>query len=280
MKITDREVNSFHGGYIGYHDEIDVKRTPIYYRLLFALAILIIPAGVIIGLYGASHGNISLFVYAILGTMIVEFPFIHLLLVLFDKIKYGKVRRELKIVGPILSGVSVLLLVGIILSRFVHFAIVCGAGVILIFYAIGIGLMIAGSNSLKQQQKNCTMSVWAVCSGYETLTPHLNILDDSDLNHAQNERIATAEVQRPIWEFDFNGETIHATPNHYEGKLKIVKDKQYKIYVNPENPQEVFCLENNNATFLLGMGKFWLIFCTFLFALTGVIAILLMRAFT
>ena len=275
MKIIDREKNSFSGGYIGYHDEIEIKKTPIYYRVMVVIALLIVAAGIIIALYGAEQGSVSLFVYTIFGTMIVEFPYIHLLLVLFDKIKYGKVRRELKIVGPMLSGVSIFLLIGVTLSFYINFFVILAVGIFLIFYAIGIGLVTAGSKILKRQQKNCTMSIWAVCSGYESLTPHLTILDDSDLNHAQNERIARVEVQRPIWEFDFNGETIHATPEHYEGKLKIVEGKQYKIFVNPDNPQEVFCLENDNATFLLGMGKFWLIFTTALLVIMCGIMILI-----
>ncbi|MDO5575415.1 MAG: hypothetical protein Q4G60_15705, partial [bacterium] len=76
MKITDREVNSFSGGYIGYHDEMDAKGTPLYFKLLFALAILIVPVGVIIGIFGMMLGNIGMFVLAILGTLIVEFPMI------------------------------------------------------------------------------------------------------------------------------------------------------------------------------------------------------------
>ena len=279
MKITERKVNLFRGNYVGYHDEMDAKGTPLYFKLLFALAILIVPVGVIIGIFGMMLGNIGMFVLSILGTLISEFLMIVLLLVLFDKIKYGKVRRELKIVGPIIVGVSAFLLIGIFLSRFVPFPIVLGVGILLVFYAIGIGLIIAGSNQLKKQRKNCTLPVWAVCSGYETLTPHLSILDAPNATYAQNQVFATAEVQRPIWEFDYNGTTIHATPEHYEGKLKIIKDKQYKIYVNPENPQEIYCDENDNAGFLLRMGKFWLIFCTIVFALTVGVMLLLMRTF-
>lgn len=277
MKITNRQENSFNGEYIGYHDEISFKSTPLYFKFLFFLTILVVPAGVLIGIYGAEHGYIELFCYAVLGTIIIEFPMIHLLLVLFDKIKYGEIRKELKIIGPILSGVSILLLIGIILSRFLHFAIICSTGIILIFYGIGIGLMKAGSNIVKQQKKNCTMPVLAVCSGYETLAPHLNILDESDATHAQNEIIATAEVRRPIWEFNLNGITIHAVPEHYEGNLKIVQNKQYKIFVNPQNPQEIYCNDNDNARFLLGMGKFWLIFTTAMVVLMGVGAFLIIH---
>ena len=157
-----------------------------------------------------------------------------------------------------------MLLIGVILSRFVSFVILCGGSIIFIFYAIGIGLMIAGSNITRKQRQNCTMPVYAVCSGLETLNPHLTVLDNPDATHAQNEVIATANVQRPIWQFDYNGVTIHAVPEHYEGKLKIEKDKQYKIFVNPDNPQEIYCNDNDNAQFLLRMAKFWLIFTTFM----------------
>lgn len=273
MKVTNRYKNEFDGSYIGYHDEMETKGTPVYLKVLVVFMALLVVVGVLVSIFVAGQGNAEAAVLIGLGILIVDFPLMHLTIVLFDKAKYGKVRRTGKLIGTIFSSCSALILVGVILSRFIHFAIVLTIGSLVIFYAIGIGLVVAGSKQMKEQKKNCTMPVWAVCSGYETLTPHLSVLDDADATYTQNQVIATAQVEKPIWEFNYNGQTVHATPDHYEGKLKIIENKQYKIFVNPENPQEVYCDENNNARQLQRMGIFWLIFTTVVFPPTVAVAL-------
>ena len=271
MKISNRKRNYFNGTYYGYHDEIDVKKTPLYFRLLFVFVILVVPVGIGVSFYEISRGYIVRFIIAILFTMIIEFPLVHLLLVLFDKIKYGVVRQQAKVIGGIFSAISVFLFIGVLLARFMHFATVLGLGIVSIFYAIGIGLCAAGSSKAKREKNVCTMPVWATCTGYETINPHISILDAPDATREQNEVIARAQVSRPIWEFEYDGKLVHATPEQYEGKLKITEGKQYKIFVNPQNPQEVYCEENSDVEFLLNMGKIWLTLSTFLLLLFGVI---------
>lgn len=271
MKISSRKSTYFNGTYYGYHDEIDAKKTPLYFKLLFVLTILVIPIGIGVAFFEITRGYIVRFVIAILFTMIIEFPLVHLLLVLFDKVKYGVVRQQAKVIGGIFSAISVFLFIGVLLGRFMNFATVLGLGIVSVFYAIGIGLYAAGSNKAKREKNVCTMPVWATCTGYETINPHISILDAQDATREQNEVIARAQVSRPIWEFEYNGNLIHATPEQYEGKLKIAEGKQYKIFINPQNPQEVYCEENSDAKFLLNMGKIWLALSTFLLLLFGVI---------
>lgn len=261
MKISERENNSFNGSYYGYHDEMDAKSVPLYFKLLVGLCVLIIFAGVGFGIY-LCQDNTDIIGYVVIGILIVVFPFVHLLMVLFDKIKYGEVRKECKTIGPIFSGVGGLLLIGLILSRFVFWGIVCGVGAVLLFYAIGISLCVIGARNGKREREHCTVPIKALCSGYEKLNPHMPILNEEGATFSQNEVVARTEVARPVWEFEYNGQLIHATPDHYEGKIKIIEGKKYTIYLNPQNPQEIFCELNSNSKFLLTMGKIWLVICT------------------
>lgn len=271
VRVRGRISNSFSGSYYGYHDEIDAKKVPLYFKLLFALAMLVVPVGVVVAIFEFSQGYFDRFALAILSIIIMECLLIPLMMILFDKIKYGTVRKQTKLIGGIFIAIGVFLFGGFVLSRFVNFAVILGFGIVMIFYAIGIGMCVAGSKKIKREKNNCTMPVWAVCSGFETLNPHISVLDAEDAMLAQNKVIARQEVARPIWEFQYNGQLVHATPEQYEGKLKIIKGKQYKIFINPDNPQEIYCEENSNAKFLKNMGIVWLIISTFMLFFVGII---------
>ena len=264
MKVHGRMKNSFNGSYYGYHDEMEAKSAPLYFKLLFILTILVFPIGIVIAFYRIIQGDVGGFFTSVLLVIVVAFPLIHLDMVMFDIAKYGKARPQAKLIGSAFTGISALILACMVLSRFTNFFYVMTAGILMIFLSIGVGLYIGGKSKIEREQKNCTTQVWAICADFETLNPHIPILNEQDATYKQNEVIARTEVARPICEFEYNGTTYHATPEQYSGKLKLIKGNQYKVYINPQNPQEIYCEDNSNSKFLMRMGIIWSGFTAFM----------------
>ena len=94
--------------------------------------------------------------------------------------------------------------------------------------------------------KNCTTPVIARCV---RINNSLEFAEKSAEPMDENERIDVSETVAPVFEIQYNGQTIELKPHTYSNICDTEVGDVRNIYINPQNPQEYYDSEAEKSTF-------------------------------
>ncbi len=255
---TLRRHNEFRGSYVGGHAEIDAKETSLGFKLLF-IAIFIIAfggagAGIFVGLFNNGEGLVTV-ILVTLGLIILLVG----VLCGWGFAIAGKLTTSIKIIAGVLSVVGLVIALIPILIQFMNPFFLLACGLPSIFMITGLAMLIGGIQSKKKKRNNCTQSVMARCIGFEEMNPRMMMFENKNIPRSYQNQTSRVLVSRSVWEYEYNGMLYRSTPEQYTGGLKIKAGESTKIFINPLNPNELYCEKNNLASALISTGVVFIV---------------------
>lgn len=191
MNISNRH-NEFRGSYLNAHAEIDAKKTPLGFKILFIAIFIVALAGACTGaVIGLMNGDgLVTVILVTLGLIILGVA----VLCAWGFSIAGKLSTVVKIVAGVLGGVGLALTLIPLIIQFLNPFLLLAFGLPSIFMIAGLAMLIGGIRYKKHKQQNCTKGVMAHCIGFEEMNPSMMMFEEENRPHSTQNQISRVQV--------------------------------------------------------------------------------------
>ena len=101
-----------------------------------------------------------------------------------------------------------------------------------VIFAIGVGMIVWGIIMCRKTDEDCTEVIMATCVGIQE-KKHDGIM-----------------LECPVYEIDFQGETLQICNNYYTNQNTVTVGEQRELHINPENPNNYYEGKKDNSMWI------------------------------